>query len=189
VTLAASAPGLRLELDDQPITAPSTHTGVVGIQRKIAAPSPQIVGGRIYVFTGWSDGGAATHTIATPESDATYTANYLQIGLPVVAAASAEPLAVAVDVPQRASWRRAIPVRVSAPAGTRVLVALRRGERRLAARRATVDADGVRLVRLRARRAVARARLVVSATGVDGQRWRSSRRIVLVRGRTSTPAA
>ena len=61
-------------------------------------------------------------------------------------------------------------------------VALRRGERRLAARRATIDADGVRMIRVRARRAVARARLVVSATGVDGQRWRSSRRIVLVRG-------
>ena len=183
VTLAASAPGLRLELDDQPLTAPNTHTGVTGIQRKIAAPSPQVVGGRTYVFTGWSDGGAATHTITTPASDTTYTANYLEIGLPVVvASASAEPLAVAVDAPVRASWRRAIPVRVSAPAGTRVLVTLRRGERRLAARRATIDADGVRVVRVRARRAAARARVVVSATGVDGQRRRVSRRIVLTRG-------
>jgi glucose/arabinose dehydrogenase len=178
VTLAASAPGLRLELDDQPVTAPNTHTGVVGMQRKLSAPSPQVVGGRVYIFTGWSDGGAATHTIATPASDTIYTADFLQIGLPV-AAASSEPFQVAVDAPERARWRRAIPVRVSAPAGTRVLVALRRGERRLAARRATIDADGVRLVRVRARRPAARARLVVSATGVDGQRWRSSRRIVL----------
>jgi hypothetical protein len=178
VTLAASAPGLRLELDDQPVTAPDTHTGVVGMQRKLSAPSPQVVGGRVYIFTGWSDGGAATHTIATPASDTTYTANFLQIGLPV-AAAAAEPLQVAVDAPKRARWRRAIPVRVSGPAGTRVLVALRRGERRLAARRATIDADGVRLVRVRARRQATRVRLVVSATGPDGQRWRASRRLVL----------
>ena len=179
VTLAAGAPGLRLELDDQPITTPDTHTGVVGMQRKISAPSPQVVGGRVYIFTGWSDGGAATHTIATLASDATYTANYLQIGLPVVAAATSEPLQLAVQAPQRARWRRAIPVRVSAPAGTRVLVALRRGERRLAARRATIDADGVRLVRVRARRHATRVWLVVSATGPDGRRSRTSRPIVL----------
>jgi hypothetical protein len=154
----------------------------------IAAPSPQVVDGRVYIFTGWSDGGAATHTVTTPASDATYTANYLAVGLPVVAAASSEPLQVTVRAPARARWRRPIPVRVSAPAGTRVLVALRRGERRLAARRATIDADGVRVVRVRARRHAARARLVVSATGPDGQRWRSSRRIVLTRGRTSTAA-
>jgi len=57
VTLTSSPPGLRLELDGQPFTAPQAHTGVAGIQRQIAAPSPQIVGGRIYLFQGWSDGG------------------------------------------------------------------------------------------------------------------------------------
>ena len=51
VTLATSVPGLQLELDDQPVTAPHAHTGVVGMQRKIAAPSPQVVGGRVYIFT------------------------------------------------------------------------------------------------------------------------------------------
>jgi hypothetical protein len=194
VTLAASAPGLRLELDDQPVTAPSTHTGVTGMQRKLSAPSPQVVGGRVYVFTSWSDGGAATHTIATPASDTTYTANFLAVPLPLpdlpvlpLASSAAEPLQVALQAPERTRWRRAtrrgIPVRVSAPAGTRVLVALRRGERRLAARRATVGADGARLVRLRVRRrAVGSLRLVASASGADGQRSRASRRIVLTRG-------
>jgi glucose/arabinose dehydrogenase len=194
VTLAASAPGLRLELDDQPVTAPSTHTGVTGMQRKLSAPSPQVVGGRVYVFTSWSDGGAATHTIATPASDTTYTANFLAVPLPLpdlpvlpLASSAAEPLRVALRAPERTRWRRAtrrgIPVRVSAPAGTRVLVALRRGERRLAARRATVDADGARLVRLRVRRrAVGSLRLVASASSADGQRSRASRRIVLTRG-------
>jgi glucose/arabinose dehydrogenase len=188
VTLATSVPGLQLELDGQPVTTPHSHTGVVGMQRTIAAPSSQVVGGRVYVFTGWSDGGAATHTISTPASDTTYTANYLAVlppsipGLPV-AAAAVEPLTVALSAPER--WRRAsrrgIPVRVSAPEGTRVVVALRRGERRLAARRVTVDADGVRVVRLRVR-ARGTLRVVAAATGVDGQRSRASRRIVLTRG-------
>ena len=198
VTLAASTPGPRLELDDQPLTAPSTHTGVAGMQRKVSAPSPQVVGGRVYLFLSWSDGGAATHTITTPSSDTTYTARFLEVlppplpglpGLPL-AASAIEPLEVALEAPERARWsraaRRGIPVHVSAPAGTRVLVALRRGERRLAARRAIVDADGARLVRLlvrrRAARPATRLRLVVSAAGADGQRSRASRRIVLTRG-------
>ena len=108
VTLAASAPGLQLELDDQPLTAPNTHTGVVGMQRKISAPSPQVVGGRVYIFTGWSDGGAATHTIATPASDTTYTANFLVPlpGLPVRRRRQSR-FSVAVDAPERTRWRRA----------------------------------------------------------------------------------
>ena len=72
---------------------------------------------------------------------------------------------------------------ISAPEGTRVVVALRRGGARLAARRVTVDADGVRVVRLRVRVARrATLRVVAAATGVDGQRSRVSRRIVLTRG-------
>jgi glucose/arabinose dehydrogenase len=194
VTLATSVPGLRLDLDDQPVTSPSTHTGVVGMRRKIAAPSPQVVGGRVYVFTGWSDGGAATHTIATPAGDTTLTAGYLELlpsplpglpGLPV-AAAAVEPLSVALAAPERTAVRRAarrgIPVRVSAPAGTRVVVALRRAGRRLAARRAVVGALGARVVRLRVRLVrPGSLRIVASATGADGRRSLASRRIVLTR--------
>jgi aminopeptidase S len=36
--------------------------------------SPQTSGGTSYEFANWSDGGAATHEIATPVSDTTYTA-------------------------------------------------------------------------------------------------------------------
>jgi len=190
VTLATSVPGLRLELDGQPFTAPQTHTGVVGVQREIAAPSPQVVGARIYVFDGWSDGGAATHTISTPAANTTYTARFRQLlplpGGPV--AAAADPLQVELSAPRRwrAASRRGIPVRVTAPSGTRVVVSVRRGARRLATRTVTVDADGVRVVRLRikprrlaniaARRVV---RIVVSASGPDGRASRASRRIVL----------
>jgi hypothetical protein len=58
---------------------------VAGIQRKIAAPSPQIVGGHVYLFESWSDGGAATHTISTPATDTAYTARFRELlPLPVV---------------------------------------------------------------------------------------------------------
>jgi glucose/arabinose dehydrogenase len=192
VTLATSTPGLQLELDDQPVQPPHTHTGVVGMQRKLAAPSPQVVGGNVYVFASWSDGGAATHTIATPAGDTTYTATFVQLlpdlpSLPL-AAPAAEPLQVAVHAPERTRWRRAsrrgIPVRVSAPAGTRVHVALRRGARRIAAREVTVGTAGAKLVRLRVSERLARTatrrtlRIVASAAASDGQRSRASRRIV-----------
>src|SRR5262249_42040966 len=47
------------------------------IQRKIEAPLAATVGGQSYVFAGWSDGGAQSHTISTPSIDTTYTANYV----------------------------------------------------------------------------------------------------------------
>ena len=192
MTFATNVPGLQLELDGQPFTAPQTHTGVVGVQREIGAPSPQVVGGRIYLFQGWSDGGAATHAIATPAADRTYVARFRELiplpGGPAVT--SADPLEVQLSAPKRAqrrvASRRGIPVRVQAPAGTRVVVSLRRGERRLGARTVTVDADGVRVVRLKvtprrlatlaARRVL---RIVVAASGPDGRASRVTRRIVL----------
>jgi glucose/arabinose dehydrogenase len=82
VTLATVPAGLALTLDGQPVTAPSTFTGVVGIERDLAAVA-QNFNGRRYQFTGWSDGGAATHTISTPAANTTYTATFTDIG-PVV---------------------------------------------------------------------------------------------------------
>ena len=76
VTLATQPTGLQLTLDGQPMTAPLTFTGVVGIQRTIGAPSPQAGKSGTYTFGSWSDGGAATHTITTPPTTTTYTATY-----------------------------------------------------------------------------------------------------------------
>jgi len=60
---------------------------VVGVLRKLGAPSPQTVGGVTYQFSSWSDGGAATHTLPTPATATTYTANFTPIaGTPVVSA-------------------------------------------------------------------------------------------------------
>jgi len=77
LTLNASpGSGLLLKLDDQPRATPLTVTGVVGVERKLEAPSPQTIGGRTYEFVRWSDGGAEAHTITTPSSNTTYTATY-----------------------------------------------------------------------------------------------------------------
>ena len=75
ITLNATA-GLQLTLDGQPMTAPITFTGVVGIIRTIGAPSPQVRGKFTFRFKSWSDGGAQTHDITTPAASTTYSASF-----------------------------------------------------------------------------------------------------------------
>jgi glucose/arabinose dehydrogenase len=77
ITLASNPVGLQLTLDGQPVAAPHTVTSVVGVQRIIGAVSPQGSPGGSVQFASWSDGGAATHAIATPATDATYTASFV----------------------------------------------------------------------------------------------------------------
>ena len=79
VTLATQPAGLALTLGGQPVTAPTTFTGVVGIERDLGAADQQ-ANGRSYRFDSWSDGEAASHTIATPASSTTYTATFTDIG-------------------------------------------------------------------------------------------------------------
>ena len=79
ITLATQPAGLRLTLDGQPVTAPLTVTGVVGLERDLGAAN-QVFNGRNYQFSNWSDGGAATHTIATPTTNSTYTAIFIDAG-------------------------------------------------------------------------------------------------------------
>jgi glucose/arabinose dehydrogenase len=80
LTLATLPPGLALTLDGQPVaTTPNILTGVVGIERDLGAAA-QNFNGRKYVFASWSDGGAATHTVATPAANTTYTATFTDTG-------------------------------------------------------------------------------------------------------------
>lgn len=79
ITLASQPTGLRLTLDGQPVTAPLTFTGVVGIERDLGAVS-QAFNCRSYQFGAWSDSGAATHTISTPSANTTYTATFIDQG-------------------------------------------------------------------------------------------------------------
>jgi glucose/arabinose dehydrogenase len=77
ITLQTNPAGLQVTLDGQPVIAPSSTLSVVGVRRTLGVVSPQNVGGTNYVFSSWSDGGAATHTITTPSSNTTYTATYV----------------------------------------------------------------------------------------------------------------
>jgi glucose/arabinose dehydrogenase len=76
ITLATSPAGLQVALDGQPMTTPVQVLSVVGVQRTLGAVSPQVVGGVTYQFSSWSDAGAQTHTISTPATNTTYTANF-----------------------------------------------------------------------------------------------------------------
>jgi glucose/arabinose dehydrogenase len=76
ITVAASVPGLKLTLDEQPVTAPLSVTGVAGITRSLGAPATQVLNGTTYEFVSWSDGGARNHTVSFPSSNRTYTATY-----------------------------------------------------------------------------------------------------------------
>jgi glucose/arabinose dehydrogenase len=76
MTFATHPAGLQITLDGQNRMTPFTVTGVVGIIRTIAAPSPQTLNGSNYVFQSWSDGGAISHEISTPSVNTTYTADF-----------------------------------------------------------------------------------------------------------------
>jgi glucose/arabinose dehydrogenase len=76
ITLNASPAGLQLTVDGQPHAANYSFQSVVGMLRSIGAPSPQTIAGVSYWFSAWSDRGKATHTIATPATNTTYTVTF-----------------------------------------------------------------------------------------------------------------
>ncbi len=54
------------------VTTPYVATVIAGSAVTVSAVSPQTVGGTLYQFASWSDGGAQSHTVATGTSQ-TYT--------------------------------------------------------------------------------------------------------------------
>jgi PKD repeat protein len=90
VTLASDPPGLNLVLNQAGGQAPLTRTVIEGSTNTIAASSPQTLSGRSYSFDGWSDSGAATHTI-TANATATYTASFERVNAAPTALAQANP--------------------------------------------------------------------------------------------------
>ena len=97
LTLATVPAGLAVTLDGQPVTAPITVTGVVGIERDLGA-ADQNFNGRRYTFASWSDGGAAAHTVSTPAANTTFTATFTDIG-----PATNNPPTVALTAPANGS--------------------------------------------------------------------------------------
>ena len=74
----SSPPGLTLTLDGQPRATPFENESIVGSSRTLGAPERQESGGVSYRFVEWSDQGAASHPISTPEGPTTYTAVYVR---------------------------------------------------------------------------------------------------------------
>jgi hypothetical protein len=58
------------------VTTPQTVTSWEAWGLNLAAPPEADLGGQTYLFTSWSDGGAMSHTVATPAANSTLTANY-----------------------------------------------------------------------------------------------------------------
>ena len=77
VTVAGTPPGLQVMLDGQPMTAPFSFVGVVGVRRRLEAPVTQLVDGVTYTFRSWRGRRAAVWEFATPRSDRTFTATFV----------------------------------------------------------------------------------------------------------------
>jgi glucose/arabinose dehydrogenase len=75
IQVESSPPGLPLTAGSISQPAPFSDTAIEGAQVSLSAPPSVEMGGKTYTWTGWSDGGAASHTI-TAESSGTYTATY-----------------------------------------------------------------------------------------------------------------
>jgi hypothetical protein len=71
--------GAQITIDGQPVNTPYSVTGVSGILRDLHAIEPQALGGSLYVFVSWSQGGEALQTITTPDVDTEYVATFAAI--------------------------------------------------------------------------------------------------------------
>jgi glucose/arabinose dehydrogenase len=78
MTIASSPTGAQLSAGTLSGTAPFTKTAVIGSTISLGALSPQTIGGSTYVFSSWSDGGAASHNVVAPATATTYTATFTQ---------------------------------------------------------------------------------------------------------------
>lgn len=71
-------PDLPLLFDQQPVTAPASIQGVVGVIRYLGAPTSVVhTDGHTYAFDSWSHGGPQDQQISTPAGGATYTASFV----------------------------------------------------------------------------------------------------------------
>lgn len=76
IEIDSNVPGLTLNIDGIPQSAPISFTGVVGFTRNLEAPTTASMNGRTLTYSSWSDGGARNHDVDTPGVATRYTANY-----------------------------------------------------------------------------------------------------------------
>jgi glucose/arabinose dehydrogenase len=75
LTFDSNPGGLKLVIDGATVTAPHTSTSWEGYRFTVDA-QPQVSGGKFWVGSSWSDGGATKHTITTAATPTAYTANF-----------------------------------------------------------------------------------------------------------------
>ncbi len=75
-----TTPGLSLAVGASAAAAPFTRTVIVGSKVAVAASAPQTIGGEVYRFWSWSDGGAQSHELTAPATNTTYTARFVPGG-------------------------------------------------------------------------------------------------------------
>jgi astacin len=75
VTVASNPAGRQLVVDGVPVTAPATFQWLAGSTHTVSAPTATS-GATRYLFRTWSDGGAQSHSVSTPTSPLTLTANF-----------------------------------------------------------------------------------------------------------------
>ena len=79
LSFATAPSGLELGVNATTTTAPFTREVIKGSLNSLSASSPQTLGSTTYQFTGWSDGGGASH-IVTANAAATFTASFTATG-------------------------------------------------------------------------------------------------------------
>jgi YD repeat-containing protein len=78
ITIGTTPAGRTFSVDGVTYSSTQVFTWAVGSQHTIAINTTTQAGGTgtQYLWTGWSDGGAASHTITTPAMNATYSASF-----------------------------------------------------------------------------------------------------------------
>ena len=76
LTFSSVPGGLQLAAGSFTGSATFTRTVIVGSANTVSAITPQTKGKKTYIFSSWSDGGAQTHSITAPATNATYTARF-----------------------------------------------------------------------------------------------------------------
>jgi len=80
ITVTANLVGVVVGLNDESTVGPFSRQVITGGANTVGAPPTFASGANGYNFTGWSDGGAITHSFTAPAGSITLTANYTAAG-------------------------------------------------------------------------------------------------------------
>jgi glucose/arabinose dehydrogenase len=76
LTFDSAPAGLAVVVNNTTFTTPAAVTSWDGYQLAVSAASQKDAAQQAWLFSAWSDGGAAAHTVVTPAAAATYTAQF-----------------------------------------------------------------------------------------------------------------